>query len=284
MLGKAFAFVVGLALASAAFAQTISREEYQKQLDQRRVEIDAMNRDADPMAWAKAQVDHGIDLYLFDSLDEAIAAYHSALDVYSLEGTPKEWAESQKLLGAAFQKRAAMKGLVGFFVSRTGSSGPDTRADVSDALQAFAAAEQVYTRAEWPAEWLHLQLLEAICHGMHARRDDDAGSVGRQHYEAATANYENVLKYGDVESDVLQRAFAHDGLASLNEHGFVNDSERIRFALEHAKSARVDFFAAGKTEAAERLDQMISGLEYDLERAEGYVPDERDSLFGTKRN
>jgi hypothetical protein len=284
MFGRALAFVVGLTLASAAFAQTISREDYQKQLDQRRAEIDAMNRDGDPIAWAKAQVDHGIDLYLFDSLDEAILAYRSALDIYSREATPKEWAESQQLLGAAFQKRAAMKGLVGFFAARTGSSGPDMTADVSDALLAFAAAEQVYTRTDWPADWLRLQLLEAICHGMLARRDDDEGSVARQHYDAATANYENVLQYGDAQSDVLQRAFAHDGLASLNERGFVNDSERIRFALEHAKSARVDFIAAGKTEQTERLDRMISGLEYDLESAETYEPTDFDDVFGARRN
>lgn len=285
MLRKLVALVAATAVAAAAAnAQVISREEYQKQLDERRLDLDSMSRESDPMAWAKAHVDFGIDLYLFDSLDEAILAYRSALEVYSRDGTPNEWAEGQKLLGAAYQRRAAMKGLAGFFIARSGASAPDTTADVAEALLAFEAAEEVYTLADAPVEWIRLQLLQAISHGMLARRDDDEGTAGQGHYEAAVAKYADLLQHADPQTEVLQRAFAHDGLASLNEHGYVNDSARIRFALEHARAAKADFITAGKPDEVERLDRMIDGLEYDLESAETYEPNGFDDVFGVRRN
>lgn len=268
---------------AAAHAQAVSREEYQKQLDERRVEIDAMDKSADPMAWAAAQTDFGKHLYAFDSLDEAVIAYRSALEVYSKDLTPKEWAETHLLIGLAFQKRASMKGLAGFLIALGGSGDlPDTTMDASDALQSFDVAEEVYTRADYPTDWVRLQFLEALSHSMLVGQPGGDDEATQEHRAAATQRYNNILEFNDEPVDHLLRALAHKGLASLNEHGFVNEGDRIRFALEHAKLAKVEFTTAGEPVEAESMNRMINSLEYDLMYAEDYVPDENDALFGAK--
>ena len=292
MFAKLLAVVVaGAMLLGAATAQTISREEYQKQLDQRRIEIDAMSRDDDPMGWAKAQSDFGRRLYAFDSVDEAIAAYRQALEVYSRDATPKEWAATEEFIGSAYRRQASMKATVGLFVMLGGgmpgsrSSGPpDITADVSGALQAFAAAQEVYTRVDFPGDWVRMELQQGLTHSLLSQSRGSDDTAAQEHRDAATARFNNVLVYTDAPTDHMWRAIAHQGLVSLNEHGFENETERIRFALDHAKLAKVEFTAAGEAEQAERMDRQISSLEYHLKHAEEYVPGELDSIFGARQN
>jgi hypothetical protein len=286
MFGKMLVLVIaGMMLADAALAQTMTREEFEKQLDADRENLKAVSREAGPMTWAKAQADFAFKLYLFDGAEavtEAIGAYKSALEVYSSTATPAEWAKTEELLGVAYVRLSFFDTLV-LTLSR-GFGQADPTPELRDALQAFNAAQRVYTQAEFPRDWARLQLMEGTVRSSLALSLPDDNSERQEQHVAAVAAFNNVLQYVDAAADPFERAQAHRGLASMHAHGFVNDTERIRFALEHAKAAKADFAAAGEAQLAEGLERMISDLEYDLESAESYVPNELDSVFGAKRN
>lgn len=276
--------IASLMLVGVASAQEMTREEYEQRVDAHRQDLKAMNREADPMKWAKAQADFGLELSYStgpESVKESIDAYKSALEVYSMATTPTEWARTEQLLGIVYYRTALWKN-VAIAMSR-GLGGPaDTSADFQNALLAFEAAKQVFTQTAFPHEWAGLQLMLADVHVNLAMRAPDDGVEKQEHRDAATAIYNSVLQVMDEKTDQLERGQAHQGLASMNEHGYVDETDRMRFALEQAKLAQADFIAAGKSEMAERLDRMISTLEYDLKSSESHVPDERDALFGAK--
>lgn len=295
MLTKIIAKVLAvLMLADAASAQPISREEYAKQLDAKRKQVKTITRDVDPKAWAEANADLGFDLYLFNTAEhvtEAVGAYEAALEVYSREVTPAEWAKTQERLGIAQLRLASIKGMAMTLIGLGGGPGrgaendfPDPTPNLSDALRAFDAAGEVYTQAAYPDNWARLQLLKGQTASMLAMLvlDDKAGV--NAHRGLAMAAFLDVLQFVDAKADPLTRGFAHQGIVSLNERGFVDDTDRIRLALDHAKLARADFIAAGEAQLADSLDRTISRLEYDLEGAKNYVPSDFDSVFGTRRN
>lgn len=271
-------------LAGVAAAQKITREEFEQQVDAHRKDVKAMSREADPMKWAKAQADFGLELSYStgpESVKESIDAFKSALEVYSFATTPVEWARTQEMLGVVYYKTALWKN-VAVAMSRGLVGPPDTSADFQNALQAFEAAKQVRTPTAFPREWARLQILVADIHVNLALSIPDDRVEKQKHRDVATVAYNAVLQEMDENADPFERGWAHESLALMNEHGYVNETDRMQFALEHAKLAKADFIAAGESERAERLDQTISSLEYDLKHAENHVPDANDDLFGAK--
>ncbi|MFK0733931.1 MAG: CHAT domain-containing protein, partial [Gloeotrichia echinulata HAB0833] len=72
-----------------------------------------------------------------DNLEKAIAAYQAALEVYTREAFPVEWASTQNNLGTAYRDRILGE-----------------RADnLEKAIATYSAALQVYTRESFPYHW-----------------------------------------------------------------------------------------------------------------------------------
>ena len=71
------------------------------------------------------------------NLKQAIACYEAALQVYTREAFPVEWATTQNNLGIAYSNLPA----------------GDRAANLKQAIACYEAALQVYTREAFPVDW-----------------------------------------------------------------------------------------------------------------------------------
>jgi tetratricopeptide (TPR) repeat protein len=85
-------------------------------------------------------------------LGEAVAAYRNALEVYTREQLPQDWAATQNNLGAALQEQGIRTG---------GEAGPRL---LGEAVTAYRHALEVRTREHLPYDWEQTQanLLKAL--------------------------------------------------------------------------------------------------------------------------
>ncbi len=107
-----------------------------------------------------------------DNLEIAIAAYQLALEVYTREAFPEDWAMAQNNLGSAYSNR--IKG---------------ERADnLEIAIAAYQLALEVYTREAYPYEWAMTQ------NNLGAAYSDRIKGERADNLEIAIAAYELALK------------------------------------------------------------------------------------------
>ena len=78
-------------------------------------------------------------------LEEAVAAYRAALEVYTKADLPQNWARTQNDLGIALQELG------------TSSPGEQSRKLLEGAVAAYRAALEVYTKADLPQNWARTQ-------------------------------------------------------------------------------------------------------------------------------
>ena len=78
-------------------------------------------------------------------LEDAVAAYRSALEVRTKADLPQDWAKTQNNLGTALAELG------------TRSGGEEGRKLLEDAVAAYRSALEVYTKADLPQDWAMTQ-------------------------------------------------------------------------------------------------------------------------------
>ena len=114
-----------------------------------------IGRDAEPEAWARAQVEvadtrQALGIRVGGAaaqrhLAEAVDAYRAALTVFTRDSLQQQWAGTQNNLGLALQEQGI----------RTG--GKDGARLLAEAVDAYRAALTVYTRDSLPQQWATAQ-------------------------------------------------------------------------------------------------------------------------------
>jgi tetratricopeptide (TPR) repeat protein len=110
-----------------------------------------------PQDWARTQNNLGLALWELGRrssggeegrklLEEAVAAYRSALEVYTKADLPQDWARTQNNLGLALWE-----------LGRRSSGGEEGRKLLEDAVAAYRSALEVYTKADLPQGWARTQ-------------------------------------------------------------------------------------------------------------------------------
>src|SRR5208337_457659 len=107
-------------------------------------------------------------------LEEAVAAFRAALEEWTRERVPLDWATTQNNLGTALK--------------RLGERESGT-ARLEEAVAAYRVALEEYTRARVPLDWAMTQnnLGEAMTHIAHRRNDLDLATLALSQIEAALA-------------------------------------------------------------------------------------------------
>ena len=79
-------------------------------------------------------------------LEQAVAAYQSALEVYTKADLPQGWARTQNNLGLALHDLG----------TRSGGGGKGRKL-LEQAVAAYQSALEVYTKADLPQDWIRTQ-------------------------------------------------------------------------------------------------------------------------------
>ena len=113
--------------------------------------------------------------------DEAVAAFRAALEVYTREQFPVDWAMTQNNLGNALRALGEQAG---------------SAERLNEAVAAFRAALEVYTREQFPVDWAMTQnnlgnVLKRWVQGGQRRADERGGgwlSARRWRYTPASSS------------------------------------------------------------------------------------------------
>jgi len=132
-----------------------------------------------PEQWAKTLIDLG-NAYTerirgdrSENLEQAIAAYQSALQVFTREAFPKQWAKTLINLGNAYTKR--IRG--------------DRLENLEIAIAAYQSALQVFTREAFPEQWA--KTLISLGNALH----------NTDRYEEAIKLYKEALNISQIIAD-----------------------------------------------------------------------------------
>ncbi len=91
---------------------------------------------------------HGCDREAVDFFSHEVAAERAALEVYTKADLPQAWAGAQMNLGNALENQGRCSRRLG----------PDDAMDpLAQAAQAYRAAQEVYTKADFPEDWADAQ-------------------------------------------------------------------------------------------------------------------------------
>ncbi len=85
-----------------------------------------------------------------ENLDQAIHHYHQALEVFTRQAYPKEWASAQNDLGEAYRYRS----LVG-----------ERAKNLEQAIFHYEQALEIFSRQAYPEQWAASQNNLGICQG-----------------------------------------------------------------------------------------------------------------------
>jgi tetratricopeptide (TPR) repeat protein len=129
------------------------------------------------------------------SLEEALASYRAALEVYTRDQRPLEWARAQNNLGKALRALGEQKG---------------EPAALEEAVLAYRAALEVYTRDRQPLEWArtHNDLGDALQSLSKQREDPDI-------LEAAASAYRAALEVESPDQRSFERSTTESNLGNV---------------------------------------------------------------------
>jgi len=148
-----------------------------------------------------------VDLY-----KQSIASFTSALEVFSQEDSPLEWAATQSNLGTALQA--------------LGRQESDSKL-MSKSVDAYTAALLVYSRKETPEEWSIVMFqLGAAFHTY--------GSLlkGNRNLQKAVVSYKNALAELDADLYALELTATHNNRGAVLTH--LGESEENADRIEEA--------------------------------------------------
>ena len=186
-------------------------------------------------------------------LSEAAAAYRAALDVYTRESLPQQWAMTQNNLGAALQERG---------IRTTSEAGARL---LSEAVAAYRAALDVYTRESLPQQWAMTQ--NNLGAALKEQGIRTAGEASARLVSEAVAAYRAALEVYTRESLPQQWAMTQNNLANtLQEQGIRTAGEAGARLLSEAVAA---YRAALEVRTRESLPQQWAMTQNNLAR--GYI-------------
>ena len=185
--------------------------------------------------------------------EEAIACYKSALQFYTREAFPQEWAEIQQSLGQVYSER--IQG--------------DKAENVGDAIACFQAALEIYTREAFPEQWAMTQnsLGEAYSNRIQGANIENV--------ERAIASYEAALQVYTRESSPQEWVKTHNNLGDAYMRRLWGDlTENTKGAIRSYEQALVAAREIGnRSEEAHSLEKLGHGFYHFLkeyQRAKDY--------------
>ncbi len=153
------------------------------------------------------------------NLEKAITCYHAALQVYTRDTFPIDWATAQNNLGAAYWTLAS-------------TDRQDRQANLEKAIACSKAALQVYTRTAFPADWARTQF--NLGHAYNDVQDEKR----EENLEKAIACYESALQIYTRNDFPIVWAKTYDSLG--NAYASLSGDKRqanLRRAIECYKAA-----------------------------------------------
>ncbi|WP_295885514.1 tetratricopeptide repeat protein [uncultured Thiohalocapsa sp.] len=175
-----------------------------------------IGRDAEPEAWARAQVEvadtrQALGIRVGGAaaqrhLAEAVDAYRAALTVFTRDSLQQQWAGTQNNLGLALQEQGI----------RTG--GKDGARLLAEAVDAYRAALTVYTRDSLPQDWAMTQ--NNLANALQEQGSRTGGKDGARLLAEAVDAYRAALTVYTRDSLQQQWATTQNNLANaLQEQG-----------------------------------------------------------------
>ncbi len=158
-------------------------------------------------------------------LEDAVAAYRSALEVYTKADLPQDWAGTQNNLGTALQELGMP------------NAGEESRKLLEGAVAAYRAALEVYTKVDLPQNWARTQ--NNLGTALQELGTPNAGEESRKLLEEAVAAYRSALEVW-TKADLPQnwaRTQNNLGTALQELWRRSGDKEEGRKLLEEAVAA-----------------------------------------------
>jgi tetratricopeptide (TPR) repeat protein len=149
------------------------------------------SREQLPQGWAATQMNLGNALddlagrsegpQAAAYLAQSVAAYRSALQVYTREQLPQDWAATQDSLGIALDDLAGR------------SEGPQAAAYLEESVAAFRSALEVRTEANFPVQWI--QTMSSLARTYEIKKD----------WANARQSYEQLLHHDPGNTDLQSK-------------------------------------------------------------------------------
>jgi len=131
-------------------------------------------------------------------LTEAVAAYRSALEVYTREQLPQDWAMTQTNLGLALWQQGLQSG------------GTQAAELLGQAVAAYRSALEVFTREQFPQQWAITQT--TLSDALGSLSNQLGGKEGLKNKREAVELLRDVMSH---QSDDLSRYRLASALGSL---------------------------------------------------------------------
>jgi hypothetical protein len=285
------AILVALALtlsAGTSTAQTITGEQAEAEVIERRQALTTHDRATDPIGWAVAQSDLAQALHRrwdFDAVEEAVVAYRAALEVLTRQNNEAEWLRAQEGLGHALLDMAGRRGLASFLgvIGNPGGAQIDPGLEARDAALAFTEVLSVRTRESDRIGWIRTQVALgeslnqlALMQRMAGRADDipTLHAAAERAYQSAL----DALSRGEhLERGSVNQSLSslHDAMSKFADDRYVeNETEfrrleaerirQVRIAIRYSETAEREFRRAGRVDLAEESQQRRERLREQL--------------------
>lgn len=207
--------------------------------------LEVYTREQSPKDWAMTQYNLGLALSYQGKrtsgagspagslrlLGEAVTAFRAALTVYTREQSPQDWASTQYNLASALMNQGQGRGVP----EREGgaSDAENMRLD-GEAVTAYRAALEIYTREQVPQDWAHAQFnLGGVLtnQSMHAEDAEGKRLLGEAltAYRASLEIYTRKELPQDWASTQFSIAFTLRALADRSETA---EAKRLRAEAE----------------------------------------------------
>jgi tetratricopeptide (TPR) repeat protein len=157
-------------------------------------------------------------------LTDAVAAYRSALEVYTKADLPQDWAGTQNNLGATLWELGKRSG------------GEEGRKLLTDAVAAFRSALEIYTKADLPQGWATTQ--NNLGNALWQLGTRSGGEEGRKLLTDAVAAFRSALEIYTKADLPLGWAMTQNNLGNaLQDLGTRSGGEEGRKLLTDAVAA-----------------------------------------------
>jgi tetratricopeptide (TPR) repeat protein len=218
-------------------------------------------REKSPQSWAMTQNNLGGALAELGTrsgaeegrklLEDALAAYRSALEVYTKADVPKDWAMTQNNLGSALEELG------------TRSDAEEGRKLLQDGLAAYRSALEVYTKADPPRSWAMTQ--NNLGNALYELGTRSSAEIRRKLLGAALAAYRSALEVYTKAHLPQDWAMTQNNLGNaLKELGTRSAGEEGRKLLEDALAA---YRSALEVRTRADLPQDWAATQYNLGNA-----------------
>jgi tetratricopeptide (TPR) repeat protein len=151
-----------------------------------------------------------------ENIEQAITYYKAALEFYTREAYPKDWAMVQVNLGYIYHRRIKGRRIE----------------NIEQSITYFTAALEVRTREKYPQKWAELQ-----CYLGTAYTERIKGS-NTQNLETAIVYLKSALESYNHQNDLKNSANVHLNLSTIyNQRSLGNITENVERALSHCQAA-----------------------------------------------